>query len=171
MENRFLIPMAVWIVLFAGFFLYAAVPTWTGTEVQLKLVPVDPTDVFKGEYLTLRYDISTLNTNLSDYNFTYGERVYVQLSNDVPARALKFSHTKPSGLYITGTYTGAWMTDVNFGAEQYFIPEGAGRDVNFFRNGTYTALVKVDGRGTARVQKILEDGKEVQFSYRLPGYY
>jgi uncharacterized membrane-anchored protein len=164
MEKRLLIPIIVGLVIFAAFFLYAAVPTWVGEDVQLKLVPVDPTDILRGEYLTLRYDISTLDKNLNDTPFTSGENVYVSLSRDTPARALRYSHIKPEGLYIAGVYWDDWRGTIKFGTEQYFIPEGTGGAVNF-RDGEYTALVKIDGRGNARVQKILKNGQEVAFNY------
>ena len=35
----------------------------TGTQVTLRTIPVDPRDLFRGEYVDLRYDISTLHVS------------------------------------------------------------------------------------------------------------
>jgi uncharacterized membrane-anchored protein len=176
MERRFVIPMAIALVIFAGFFLYAAMPSWMGTEVQLRLVPVDPTDVFRGEYLTLRYDISNFDSTLpKDYEFESGQKIYVSLSNDQVAHAVRYSHQRPTGLFLIGNIEYGWFLpvgreneasyNIRFPIDRYYIPEGTGGAVENFRNGNYTALVKIDSRGNARVMKILRDGREVKFNY------
>ncbi|MBI2222466.1 MAG: GDYXXLXY domain-containing protein [Acidobacteria bacterium] len=35
-------------------------PLWTGETVYLRVVPVDPRDLFRGDYVTLRYPINSL---------------------------------------------------------------------------------------------------------------
>jgi uncharacterized membrane-anchored protein len=35
----------------------------TGTKILLEVLPVDPRDLFRGEYVRLQYKISTINWN------------------------------------------------------------------------------------------------------------
>ena len=54
----------------------------SGTEYKFKTAPVDPTDPFRGKYITLRYkDNSVEVENESDW--ISGEEVYVILTKDV----------------------------------------------------------------------------------------
>jgi uncharacterized membrane-anchored protein len=52
-----------------------------GEEILLKTAPVDPRDIFRGDYVNLRYDISTIDiVNISsDGNFNYGDDIYAVL--------------------------------------------------------------------------------------------
>ena len=38
-----------------GLFVYSQYPLWVGTEVRLATVPVDPRDLFRGQYVRLNY--------------------------------------------------------------------------------------------------------------------
>ena len=49
-----------------------------GTEVLLQTVPVDPRDLFRGDYVVLRYTISTVSHRYP--YFDTGDRVYVRIS-------------------------------------------------------------------------------------------
>ena len=52
-----------------------------GQEILLKTAPVDPNDLFRGDYVNLRYDISTIDlTNIVyDQPFIHGEDVFAIL--------------------------------------------------------------------------------------------
>ena len=41
-----------------GLFVYSQYPLWVGTEVRLATVPVDPRDLFRGQYVRLNYALS-----------------------------------------------------------------------------------------------------------------
>ena len=49
-----------------------------GTEIRLRTVPVDPRDLFRGDYVILAYPISTVEA-AGQPGFQRGERVYVCL--------------------------------------------------------------------------------------------
>lgn len=51
-----------------------------GTEFLFKTVPIDPTDPFRGKYITLDYAIATYATN--DSTFKNEEQIYVVLKKD-----------------------------------------------------------------------------------------
>jgi len=160
MERNQKATLGVALLLLLCFFLYAAYPTFVGTNVQLQLAPVDPTDIFRGEYLILRYELSTIDASLpKDYDLNYGDTIYVTLSDEPIRKATAYSHVPPEGLYIKGMVNGQ---SIVYGIEQYFIPEKSGTILD----GSYTALVKIDGRGNARVTKILKNGEPVTFTYQ-----
>ncbi|USK85560.1 GDYXXLXY domain-containing protein [Peribacillus asahii] len=93
-------------------------PTWTsltGEEIRLKTEPIDPTDLFRGSYVTLYYEIEQVTSEqLSDSVVKEMERksegdilpVFVQLekgSDDI-YNVKKVTNKKPSsGVYLKGT--------------------------------------------------------------------
>ncbi|WP_165997548.1 GDYXXLXY domain-containing protein [Bacillus sp. Cs-700] len=122
----------------------------SGKEVRLALAPVDPRSMLQGDYVTLRYDISTL-------------------PGAVPAnKKIKVVLTPTSeGLYEYGGYyklEGHWNKpyessddhivvngttysdhDVQYGIESFFIPEGDGQVVE----DKTMAIIKVSENGNA----------------------
>lgn len=65
----------------AGEYLNAVYPHWTGTEIRLKTVPVDPRSLFRGNYARLSYDISRLPRKLykGQQTLRENELLYVSL--------------------------------------------------------------------------------------------
>lgn len=47
------------------------------TEILIKARPVDPLDLFRGEYVTLAYSIDSFEHNLGSGVYTMGETVYI----------------------------------------------------------------------------------------------
>ncbi len=52
----------------------------SGVAYKFKTRPIDPTDPFRGKYITLRYEINHFNT--SDTTYVVGEEIYVYIRND-----------------------------------------------------------------------------------------
>lgn len=162
MEKKFIYVFSGAALIIIGFLLYAAYPTLSGTEIELRLQPVDPTDLFRGEYLTLSYDLSRIDDALQrDGVLKDGETIYVSLGDGRVRHATGYSHVKPAGLALKGVVDHGRIL---YGIERYYIPEGAGRDVSFW-NKNYTARVMVDTSGNSRVTAILLDGDVVTFTY------
>ncbi len=70
--------LAIQITLIGTIIGYKALTVATGTEVTLQIMPVDPRDPLRGDFLTFDYAITTLET----YVFAYepvktGDTVYV----------------------------------------------------------------------------------------------
>jgi len=77
----------------------------SGTEVRLETVPVDPRDIFRGDYVILTYAISRLPLDrLSDKpdSFAEGDKVYVSLDEGEDGfwHAISISH-EPTDQYTT----------------------------------------------------------------------
>lgn len=86
-----------------------------GTEVTLKTIPIDPSDIFRGDYVTLGYDIANieeevLSQELKDFfkpepNVSGSIKVYTVLEEDKDGtyKVKSVSKKKPKGnLYIKG---------------------------------------------------------------------
>src|SRR3989338_2495775 len=118
--TRLIIILAAIIVIASGVILYLSLPLLTGETVVLKTQPVDPFDMFRGQYLTINYEISRVNL---PENTTEGKTVYVSLKegDDKIWHAEKISLSKPeSGIFIRGTAKQSWR-GVEYGIEQYFF--------------------------------------------------
>lgn len=126
----------------------------SGTQVLLKLAPIDPRDPLRGDYLNLRYDITTVNKSSSPQTFSNGDVVYVPLEKsgafwiEVPTGLQKSLPAQNSDgiVYIKGTVMSggnASPYDVNnyyyenqnyqikYNIESYYVPEGLGNTWRF----------------------------------------
>src|SRR3954447_16529261 len=77
----------------------------SGQEVRLEVVPVDPRDLFRGDYVVLGYRIGTVNTPADvTTSFTRGQQVFVTLRPDGSnkAKAVAISAERPA---VSGTDT------------------------------------------------------------------
>lgn len=129
----------------------------TGEEVVLQTVPVDPRDLFRGDYANLRYTISTLRGYAG---FVVGDRIYVGLTKQGDIWNVRsVSNSPPDGLYIKGTVTETWQggLDVEYGIESYFVPEGTGHIIERARD--VKVRVAVDSSGNAVIKGLLVDGE------------
>jgi len=161
------------IVLFGMIFFYQGIFIG-GTEVILRTEPVDPRDLLRGQYVALRYDISTLEPGLfqeSEFNtgersLLPGETLYVSLEPRggtiwMPTRATR---VKPSdGVAIRGTVEGPGGPGgtilVHYGIESYFVdPERAKELEAQARRGTLLMRVVVDSDGKAVIKGVYEGG-------------
>jgi uncharacterized membrane-anchored protein len=101
MRRKFIIIVLVQALLLAGIIAYRQYWVATGERVLLRTEPADPRDIFRGDYVTLNYEISSLDlTGLGTAEqFKARERVYVVLEKvaDNTYRAASVSKTLPAG--------------------------------------------------------------------------
>jgi uncharacterized membrane-anchored protein len=145
-----------------------------GREIHLPIVPVDPRDIFRGDYVTLRFDISQveLPEELRPA-LKRGDKVFVTLEKgaDGAWKAVATSATLPSGpkpeqVVIAGrSQFRRWMppsgkkVTLRYGIESYFVPEGKGRELErLVRDKKMAAIVAVDARGNAAIKGLAIDG-------------
>ena len=155
-----------WLVVIGGFIGYKEYTIRTGTEVLLKMAPVDPRDLFRGDYMILNYDISRLDSIPSaPTGLKQHDKVFVALTAGADAVVTAtgaFTTPPQTGLYIAGEID-EWSR-VTYGIESYFIPENTGYDLgNKIRNSQGTAFVKVsiDKSGRSVVRAIVVGGQEI----------
>ena len=75
--------IALQVIVLAGMVAGAAMPLWTGKEVRVATLPVDPRSMFRGNYARLNYAFSTLPDDALDgvRELRAGEVVYVSLES------------------------------------------------------------------------------------------
>lgn len=129
-----------------------------GERIFLKTIPVDPRDPFRGDYVTLRYDISTLDVPFEDGVQT----VYVALSRSGDYySAVDYFLEPPEGVYIKGQANIMnGHASLTYGIEQLFVPEGTGKD-----------LETAARSGELLVEVALFNGDAVITGYKLDGVY
>lgn len=150
--------MAAVVLVLAGMVLYQERILQRGTTVILQTRPVDPRDLFRGEYVTLRYAIERhelLEATVSGQ--PEGARVHVRLEPD--ARGV--AHVAWAQLQRPDMSGGLWITGEKDGdgarfpsIEQYYVPEGAGQPIE--RMGRNLNVRVVLHNGSARVVELLD---------------
>lgn len=153
-----------------------------GTEIRLPVIPVDPRDFFRGDYVVLAYPMSQLKASelAGEDEFAYGEPIFVELVQDGEVwKPVALHKVKPDGaLSIRGeisnyTYSAGCsepscaIYNVDYNLEKFFVPEGEGLELEKLRNDQRVqvdAVVAEDGR--AALKRLLVDG-EVRYEEEL----
>ncbi|HIE31672.1 MAG TPA: hypothetical protein EYP67_04720 [Methanosarcinales archaeon] len=80
-KKRFLLLISVPAVVILIFLCINLYTLHFGQEIVLKTDPIDPRDLFRGDYVTLSYEISRIDLNNipHDANFSSGETIYASL--------------------------------------------------------------------------------------------
>ena len=161
--------VALQVLFLVGLVAYKETTLRSGREVVLQTLPVDPRDPFRGDFLILRYVISTLPTRAieSDGPFATGDVVYVRLQDRQPvadAVGVRRASAQDWDLFMRGTVTGVQdggqVLEVQYGIESYFVPEGKGLVLQRARD--IKAIVAVDASGRAILKRLIVDGKVFQ---------
>ena len=141
--------------------------------VTLQSEPVDPRDLFRGDYVTLAYAITSLSfTEINgDQTWGDGETVYVELTpekNSWRAVAAFHAYEMPTlgNKVIRGTISHydamRNVASVDYGIERYYVPEGEGRTLEETRNKRALSVdVALGSDGEATIKGIRIDGQPV----------
>jgi uncharacterized membrane-anchored protein len=154
--KRLLIFLSVFLFILIVFILYAAWPIITGKTVILATMPIDPFDIFRGQYLAINYEISRIPV-IEGINA--GDTIYVALKKDenhtyrYAVASLKNNfklNFEP--VIIKGQVKSIWGGNMNieYGIEQYFFERNA-----WVSNRITNVEVKVDESGNARIIRLL----------------
>jgi uncharacterized membrane-anchored protein len=120
----------------------------TGTEIYLRTAPVDPRDIFRGDYVRLDYTFLTVpiekTRNLPDSISKKGQRVYAVLKESALG-VYSFDYLtgeKPStGVFIAGRTNQRRYSSrnevirVKYGIEKFFLEQGSGLELEKERGG------------------------------------
>ncbi len=150
------VAIALQLVVLSGMVLKAAMPLWTGTEIRVKTVPVDPRSMFRGNYARLNYDIGQLpNSVFQDVTgLRIGEIVYVSLESteDGLYRFMGASLDKPAaGVFLRGRIVNNQPPyRVRYGIEAFFAPKTKALQLERdLRNGGVAVLMVTDSGSVA----------------------
>ena len=114
-----------------------------GETIYLRTAPIDPRDLFRGDYVRLNYEISTIPVHLLPRDDTSGvakgEKIYVNLKESSNG-LFELDHISlaepPSGIYLIGRSPYHYRhrlrghpLRLKYGIEAYFVQQGKGRQI------------------------------------------
>ena len=172
--------LAFQLAVLTGMIALHAAPLMFGETIRLKVEPVDPRDLMRGDYVILSYDISRVPKDgiegipdAKDTSWRYWSRdqwmeeriVYVTLEPEADGklwRGVKASVNKPaSGRFIRGKYVRyGWrgLPEIRFGIEAFYVQEGTGRTLEQARNARHlTAEVALLSSGKAALRDVRDE--------------
>ena len=161
-----LLTVVAQLAILLGMIALRAAPLVSGQTVLVRVEPVDPRDLFRGDYVILSYDFSRVpregiqglsESERGSWKQLQGRPVYVTLvpdSNGVHHRADKVTMVKPaSGLFLKGQMER--YGSMKFGIESYFVQEGTGREYErAIRDRKLTAELAVASDGQAALRSL-----------------
>ena len=133
-----------------------------GNEIKLRAEPVDPLDIFRGNYVVLRYDISRLQV-IDD--FSKGERICAALFQSAPGvYGARWAYTSPprSEREICGRtrhdVRAGKSVEIEYGIETYFASAERAREIEeSIARGQLYVVVDLDDDGSARIERLEVD--------------
>lgn len=146
-----------------------------GTKILLKTAPVDPWDVFRGDYVVLNYEISELDLNKvpsDNKEYKINDTVYISLVKGqgkywVPSRVSQ-NRPKDGGLFIKGMVNYFLEYEkklfVNYGLDSYYVPQHQGKTIeNSARSALVDVEVSISSSGDSALSRLFLNGKEIKF--------
>ncbi|MBU6146506.1 MAG: GDYXXLXY domain-containing protein [Paenibacillaceae bacterium] len=133
-----------------------------GKEVRIATIPIDPRDLFYGDYVVLRYSLNTFSSK--DWHGAAppkkGMAVYAWLrEKDGLFEASRFSDTPPPdgtpALRGRIVQKQSWndQVDVVYGIERFYVPEGTGADIEAYA-GRAIASVRIALWGQSYLESV-----------------
>jgi len=160
-----------------GYMIYDRLSVLNSPEViTLKVKPVDPSDPFRGDYVILNYDISSIEMSevAGDDKFVEGGPVYVTIAQRDGAWVVTAVNTQmppraEGSVVLKGTVRNIYGTSgstlrVDYGIESFFVPQGQGKAIEDERQkGDLTADVAVDAGGRSIVKSLRRADGQMMF--------
>ena len=143
-RNNFFRPLIVFAIPVIILVALAFPPFWTtmfGDEIKIKTAPIDPTDLFRGSYVALGYEIESVSpdqldeTVMTDFKSKYAgdyKNVYVALQQDEDGQynVDYVSKERPEkGLYLKGKVQipfdleSASSIQIKYGLDNFYAPK------------------------------------------------
>lgn len=158
-----------------------------GQEILLKVEPVDPRDLLRGDYVRLGYEITSIPATLlvdppAGAVTTESGDIYVRLrkQDDGYWRAVGASlyrpqktPPEPGEVDLRGAISSDWSLEppaairVDYGMERYYLPEGEGRAIEKDMRVRPFGILAAVGRDGAAQIKALMDGDTMLFQEPL----
>lgn len=145
-----------------------------GTEIRLTVVPVDPRDLLRGDYVVLTYDASRLQEAglAGDKGFAVGDTIYVEMAREGETWTPAALRRSPTGdaVAIRGKITDSragegdcatpcMVYSVDYGIDRFYVPEGEGKELEQLRRDQRLSVdIAVAANGRAALKRLLVDG-------------
>ena len=148
----------------------------SGRRITLDVRPVDPRSLFRGDYVTLSYDISRLSAAMFKPMPVVSDRHYVRLKHEAGAwTAVAVSNALPAKVaddeivlaghvrYVPPDLEADSFVLMSYGIESFFVPEGAGKEIEQeIRPGRVKVDLAVAGSGEAAIKALVVDGNRIE---------
>lgn len=150
-----------------------------GREIVAEVIPVDPRDIFRGDYVILGYGFGRAEIPVPA-DTVQGDTVYVTLkpgaepgqwevvsaSAAYPSEGMGAETVVLKGIvsYVSGSAVAGELPKaaVRYGIESYFVPEGTGRELeNQVREKKISVVLAVGRSGDVAIKALVIDGKRV----------
>lgn len=153
-----------------GMVITAYLPILTGNKYLLPVKPVDPRDVFRGNYVNLRYDFSVIDSELLEKGldngrrYGFGDQLYLDLTNKsgvLTPVGIYDSREKARNIALKVQPTTALLANEGTfylvgGIESFFAPAKAAVDwENALRENKVFAEVAIDSSGRSRLTRLV----------------
>lgn len=137
----------------------------SGERVVLETRPIDPRDLFRGDYVVLTYEIELLSVSELSWvaeELTSGSAVWVQLVPTGDYHEAVSVWDEPVDIgdpMIRGTveYVTTEQLVVDYNINEYFIPEGRGYEIE--NASLVDVVVAVSDDGVAVIDYLIVDGE------------
>lgn len=140
----------------------------TGAKIILETRPVDPRDLFRGDYVVLSYNISVIDPKdfpdlIAPNTLAVGDSLYVVVDPTNPSgKALQVSRQP----FVDKTYLHGIIhrvhsdgkLEIRYGIENYFVPEKKGKEIEALQGKGLQATIFVDPQGNALIESLLLNG-------------
>lgn len=148
-----------------------------GREIVAEVIPVDPRDLFRGDYVILGYQFGRSDVAVPEGTAS-GDKIYVTMKEAAPGQwevvrtSAAYEHpADPAQIVLKGivSYISSPAIDgappkasIRYGIESYFVPEGQGRDLEQqVRDKKISAILAVGASGEVAIKALMVDGKRI----------
>lgn len=147
-----------------------------GREIVAEVIPVDPRDLFRGDYVILGYAFGRGQMAVPE-GTNQGDRIYVTLKEAAPeqwevvgASATYAEPADASQVVLKGIVDYVYRPEadkaptasIRYGIESYFVPEGTGRELEKqVQDKKISAVLAVGSSGDVAIKALVVDGQRV----------
>lgn len=158
MSKNYKIVLVANLILVLAFFAFSVIKKETlmsnGTEILLRLVPVDPRSLMQGDYMALNYQIF----EKIDRHFKSGY-IVVKVDRNKVAKFVRRQNSKKTNNGELVIFYKKHDGRLTVGADNYFFQEGSAKK---FENAKY-GLLKVDSDGNSILVGLCDkDGRLIE---------
>lgn len=146
-----------------------------GREIVAEVIPVDPRDLFRGDYVILGYAFGRNQVPVPE-GTNQGDKVYVTVKETAPEQwevvstSADYAHpADPSNVVLKGIVDYVYQAQgeqpkasIRYGIESYFVPEGTGKELEEkVRDKKISAVLAVGSSGDVAIKALVVDGQRV----------
>jgi uncharacterized membrane-anchored protein len=176
--SKLILAVLPFILISISWISYLEMEKANGAEVTLKVVSMDPNDIFRGDYVNLNYDISRFEVPVQNKDIGYGSNnACIVLDSSSPAQALNILPRSESknGIFICGssyynpknyekTEEGGYYQTTFENINRYYVPLGKGAEIDkAARENRLNVVLSVTKTGNAYIKYLTIDGQKVNF--------